>query len=53
MDRYIEKKALSGGAEEELLQNWLKKKRMWCHRNHRKECSRVEGVNCTESWENK
>ena len=27
MDRYIEKKALSGGAEEELLQNWLKKKK--------------------------
>lgn len=27
MDRCIEKKALSGGAEEELLQNWLKKKK--------------------------
>ena len=39
------------GAAAELVKK--KKKRMWCHRNHRKEWSRVEGVNCTESWENK
>lgn len=30
MDRCIEKEALSGGAEEELLQNWLKKKKKEC-----------------------